>query len=198
MPKLSPEKLLEKVKSQKETLAGKLKIFLGYSSGVGKTFHMLDLARDLKQAGKDIVVGYIERHDRKETLALLEGMEIIKPKEIVYKGLTLYEVDVQDVIKRNPSVVIIDECAHTNVHGSLNEKRYQDIMQILKQGIDVYTTLNIQHIESLNEIVRKITNIKIKEVVPDKFVKMADNIELIDIEPEELLMRIQSRKGIFC
>lgn len=131
MHRLTPEELLEKVEKEEEEGKGKLKIFLGYSAGVGKTFHMLDIARDRIEEGVDIVVGYIEKHDRKETLALLEGMEILPTKQINYKNIVVNELDVEEVIKRNPQIAIIDEYAHTNVHGSKNEKRYQDIKEIL-------------------------------------------------------------------
>lgn len=195
MGELSPEEILQRIEvDERGKDRGKLKIFLGYCAGVGKTFHMLDIARDMLEDGKDIVVGYIEKHDRKETLALLDGMEILPIKEIIYKNIVVNELDVEGVIRRHPDIVIIDECAHTNVHGSKNEKRYQDIKEILEQGIDVYTTLNIQHIESLNFILKRITKVKVKEVVPDRFVRMADNIELIDIEPKELLNRIEEGK----
>ena len=173
---------------------GKLKIFLGYSAGVGKTYHMLDLARDLKSSGKDVVIGYVENHDRKETRALLDGMEIVPYKQIVYKNITLYEPDISLIIKRNPDIVLLDECAHTNAHSMENSKRYQDIEELLEAGISVYTTLNIQHIKSLNETVRNITNIKVKEIVPDIFLNKANNIELIDIEPSELLDRMSAGK----
>lgn len=194
MKKLTPEEILKKVEEEQTEEKGKLKIFLGYCAGVGKTYHMLDIAKDMLASGRDIVIGYIEKHDRKETLALLQGMEILPTKEITYKNIKLQELNVEEVLKRKPEIVIIDEYAHTNTHGSKHEKRYQDILEILEQGIDVYTTLNIQHIESLNDIVRRITNIKVKEIIPDKYIKMADNIELIDIEPLELLNRIQKGK----
>ena len=173
---------------------GKLKIFLGYSAGVGKTYHMLDLARDLKSSGRDVAVGYIENHDRKETRDLLSGMEIITPKQIEYGNMLLLEPDLEAIIKRNPEIVLIDECAHTKVFDSSNSKRYRDIEALLKAGISVYTTLNIQHIKSLNEVVKLITNIQVKEIVPDTFLNRADNIELIDIEPSELIDRMNAGK----
>ena len=173
---------------------GTLKIFLGYCAGVGKTYHMLDLARERKKEGVDVTIGYVEKHDRKETLELLEGMEIIPTKEVIYKTIHLQELDLEKILERKPELVIIDEYAHTNPHHFANEKRYEDIKQILESGIDVYTTLNIQHIESLKIQVRRITGVRVKEIVPDEFVKIANNIELIDIEPKELLHRIQEGK----
>lgn len=195
MGKLTPEEILQNLKQdEQENNMGKLKIFLGYSAGVGKTFHMLDLAKELLESGIDVVVGYIEKHARKDTLELLEGFELLPNKEINYKNIILKELDLEEIIKRKPSLVIVDELAHTNPKGMKHSKRYQDIEEILEYGIDVYTTLNIQHIQSLSSIVRDITKIKVTELVPDDFIKNADNIELIDIEPSELLNRINSGK----
>lgn len=189
--KLTPDEILQNLDNVEDD-KGKFKIFLGYSPGVGKTFHMLDLAHELLAKGIDVVVGYIEKHDRKDTLDLLEGFEILPTKEIKYKNIILNELDLQAVINRRPNLVIIDELAHTNAHGMENKKRYEDILEILEHGINVYTTLNIQHIESLTNKVKEITKVKVSEIVPDDFIKLADNIELIDIEPEELLNRINN------
>lgn len=191
MKDILPEEMLENLPEEK---MGKLKIFLGYCAGVGKTYHMLDIARAKKEEGKDIVIGYIENHERKDTIELLKGMEILQTKQVKYRSIVLQEVDVEKILERKPEIVVIDEFAHTNVHGSKNEKRYQDIEIILKNGIDVYTTLNIQHIQSLNELVKKVTNIRVKETIPDKYIKKAHTIELIDIEPEELLNRLKQGK----
>lgn len=187
-------KVYDEIEEEDKEKKGSLKIFLGYCAGVGKTYHMLDLARERKKEGVDVVIGYVEKHERKETLELLEGMEILPTKEVIYKAIQLQELDLEKVLERKPQLVIIDEYAHTNPHHFINEKRYEDIKQILEAGIDVYTTLNIQHIESLKMQVKRVTGIKVKEIVPDEFVKMANNIELIDIEPKELLHRIQEGK----
>ena len=198
MATLTPEEILENIKQQtieeEEIEKGKLKIFLGYSAGVGKTYHMLDLARELEKNGKDVVVGYVEKHDRKETLELLEGLEEIKTKVVPYKKVILNEFNLEEALKRKPELMIVDELAHTNARGQKNAKRYQDVEELLQAGIDVYTTLNIQHIESLNQKVEEITGIHVKETIPDKVVQKADNIELIDIEPEELLNRMNKGK----
>ena len=195
MAKLLPEEILENLKKEEENESrGKLKIFLGYSAGVGKTYHMLDLAKELQKSGRDVVVGYVERHDRKETLDLLEGFEIIPPKQIQYKHIILQELDLEKALERKPELIIVDELAHTNSNGMEHHKRYEDIETLLQYGIDVYTTLNIQHIQSISSKVREITNIKVTEIVPDEILKKADNVELIDIEPSELLLRINNGK----
>lgn len=195
MAKLLPEEILENLKKEENNESrGKLKIFLGYSAGVGKTYHMLDLAKELQKSGKDVVIGYVERHDRKETLDLLDGFTIIPPKQIEYKNITLQELDLEKALERKPELIIVDELAHTNSNGMKNHKRYEDIETLLEHGIDVYTTLNIQHIQSISSKVREITNVKVTEIVPDEIVKKADNVELIDIEPTELLLRINNGK----
>lgn len=171
---------------------GKLKIFLGYAAGVGKTYAMLQEAQDLLERGGDVVVGYVEPHIRPETTALKEGLEQIPLLRIDYKGKYFYELDLNAVIKRNPKYVLVDELAHTNTPGLRHEKRYGDIEELLNNGIDVFTTLNIQHIESLHDIVEKITGIAVRERIPDRIVDAADQIKLVDIEPEELIERLSN------
>lgn len=196
MARLTPEEILQNLEKEiyPEQPKGNLKIFLGYCAGVGKTYHMLDLAKELKKAGKDVVIGYIEPHERRETLALMEGFEMIPPKEMEYRKIKLKELDLEKVLQRKPELVLIDEMAHTNSEGMKHKKRYEDIYELLEAGIDVYTTLNIQHIQSISQKVKQITHVKINEIVPDEMIKRAQNIELIDIEPEELVTRLNQGK----
>jgi len=161
---------------------------------VGKSYAMLMEAHDIKKLGEDIVIGYIEPHARPETMALLDGIENIGSKIIDYKGITLIEFDLDKALIRKPKIIIVDELAHTNVSSQRHRKRWQDIEELLEEGIDVYTTLNVQHIESLNDIVGSITHISVRETIPDKVFNEADNVELIDIEPEELLKRFRDGK----
>lgn len=176
---------MEEYKSKK----GKLKIFFGYAAGVGKSYAMLMETHDLKKIGKDVVIGYIEPHERPETMALVSGIENIEPKVINYKGMTLREFDLDKALIRKPEIILVDELAHTNAYTQRHKKRWQDIKELLDAGIDVYTTLNVQHIESLNDVVESITHVSVKETVPDKIFDEADKVELIDIEPDELLKR---------
>lgn len=180
----------EKLKKTK----GKLKIFLGYAAGSGKTYAMLTAAHEAKKHKIDVVAGYIEPHDRPDTQALVEGLETIAPMEVVYKGVKLREFNLDAALKRNPRLILVDELAHTNVKGCRNEKRYQDVKELLRAGIDVYTTMNVQHLESLNDIVGSITHINVRERVPDKVFDHADQVEVIDIEPEELIERMKEGK----
>ena len=163
-------------------------------AGVGKTFSMLESARIDKSKGKDIVIGYVETHNRPDTNELLTGFEIIPRKVIEYKGTTLEDADTDAIITRKPDIVLIDELAHTNVPGSRHNKRYQDVLDIIDMGIDVYTTLNVQHLESRTDTVSQITGIVIRETVPDDIFEKADEIELVDITPEELLQRFDDGK----
>jgi two-component system sensor histidine kinase KdpD len=189
-----PEKFLKKIKAEESnSRRGRLKIFLGYAAGVGKTFTMLEYAHQRKNE-KDVVVGYIETHGRRETEALLKDLEIIPRIEIVYKGIVLPEMDLDAVINRHPEIAIVDEFAHTNAAGSRHLKRYQDIEEILDAGIDVYTTLNIQHIESLRNVVAQVTDVWVRETVPDSAVDTAAEIELVDLPPDELIKRLQEGK----
>lgn len=178
--------------NKKET--GQMCIFLGYAAGVGKTYAMLEAAHDLKKSGVDVVAGYIEPHERAETRSKEEGLEKIPPLLVDYKGIKLREVDLNGILKRNPEVVLIDELAHTNAPGMCHQKRYEDIEEILNAGIDVYTTVNIQHLESLNDIVGKISGIHVKERIPDFIFDRATQIKLIDIEPDVLIQRLKDGK----
>lgn len=173
---------------------GKFKIYIGMSAGVGKTYRMLQEARTLLRNGIDVKIGYIETHNRKETHELLEGLPVVPRRTIFYKGKELDEMDVQAVINLRPEVVIVDELAHTNIEGSKNEKRWQDVIEILEAGINVISALNIQHIESLNEEVKKITGIEVKERVPDKVIGLADEVVNIDLTADELITRLKEGK----
>jgi|ERR1019366_1157844 two-component system sensor histidine kinase KdpD len=173
---------------------GKFKIYIGMSAGVGKTYRMLQEARTLLKNGIDVKIGYIETHNRKETHDLLEGLPLIPRRTIYYKGKELEELDVQAVINLRPEVVIVDELAHTNIEGSKNEKRWQDVMEILNAGINVISAVNIQHIESLNEEVKKITGVEVQERVPDKVIALADEVVNIDLTADELITRLKEGK----
>ncbi len=189
----SPEALLELARRE-DSRAGKLKIFLGAAPGVGKTFAMLENARARRREGIDIVVGVVETHGRKETEALLDGMEVLPRRSTDYKGHSLQEMDIDAILARRPRIVLVDELAHSNAPGSRHPKRYIDVEEILANGIDVYSTLNIQHIESLNDVVAQITRIRVRETVPDSVLDRADEIELIDLTPGDLLQRLREGK----
>lgn len=189
------DELLEIIQQEeKNSQYGKLKIFFGYAAGVGKTYAMLDAAHVAKNNGIDVIVGYIEPHTRPETMSLLEGLEILAPLKVQYKGITLNEFDLDAAIKRKPDLILVDELAHTNAKTCRHIKRYQDIQELLKAGIDVYTTVNVQHIESLNDIVASITGITVRERIPDHVFDNAHQVELIDIEPEDLVNRLKRGK----
>ncbi len=173
---------------------GKFKVYIGMSAGVGKTFRMLQEAQTLLRNGIDVKIGYIETHGRKETQELLEGLPVIPRRRLFYKGKELEELDVQAVINLHPEIVIIDELAHTNIEGSKNEKRWQDVMDILDAGINVISALNIQHIESLNDEVKSITGIEVAERVPDNVLKQADEVVNIDLTADELVIRLKEGK----
>lgn len=173
---------------------GKLKIYIGMSAGVGKTYRMLQEAHDLLRKNVHVKVGYAETHNRKETHALLEGLPLISRRQVFYKGKQLDELDVQAVLLLHPDVVIVDELAHSNIPGSKNEKRWQDVVDILDAGIDVITAVNIQHIESINEDVKKITGVEVKERVPDRLLQLADEVVNIDLTAQELITRLQEGK----
>ena len=192
-----PDELLSQIKeeeSKQDQNKGYLKIFLGYVAGVGKTYRMLSEARVLNENKKDIIVGIAETHGRKETQDLLKGLEVIPRKKIKYKEILLEEFDIDAVLKRKPDYVMVDELAHTNVPGSRHLKRYNDVEELLSEGITVYTTLNIQHIESVTDIIKQITGVEVKETVPDRIVQMADKIELVDLPTEELIERLKEGK----
>ncbi|MBP2284826.1 two-component system sensor histidine kinase KdpD [Flavobacterium sp. CG_23.5] len=173
---------------------GKFKVYIGMSAGVGKTFRMLQEAHTLLKNGIDVKIGYIETHNRAETHELLEGLPVIPRRTIFYKGKQLEEMDVQAIINLRPEVVIIDELAHTNIEGSKNEKRWQDVLEILEAGINIISAVNIQHIESLNEDVKKITNIDVQERIPDNVLRMADEVVNIDLTSEDLITRLKEGK----
>jgi two-component system sensor histidine kinase KdpD len=188
-----PEALLAEV-LRKESPRGRLKIFLGYAPGVGKTYEMLQDARLAKRRGVDVVIGIVETHGRPETQALLEDLEIIPRRETPYRNITLREMDLDAIERRRPRLVLVDELAHTNAPGSRHEKRYQDIQSLLDRNIDVYTTVNIQHLESLNDRVAEITGIRMQETVPDFILDKADEIGVVDIPIEQLHERLQEGK----
>lgn len=173
---------------------GKLRIYFGYAAGVGKTYAMLSDAHEAKKDGIDVVSGYIEPHDRPETMTVLQGLEALPPLEILYKGILLKEFDLDGAIRRKPELILVDELAHTNAQGCRHKKRYQDVEELLRAGIDVYTTINVQHIESLNDVVASITGVTVKERIPDSVFDSADQIELVDIEPEDLIERLNKGK----
>lgn len=189
-----PDALLAATKIEEQPGKGKLKIFLGYSAGVGKTYSMLEAIRRDKKNGVDAVIGYVETHKRKETEALLAEIEIIPRTTYSYKGTIIEEMDLDAVLRRRPQLVAVDELAHTNATGSRHLKRHQDIQELLAVGIDVYTTFNIQHLESLNDVVAKITGIKMRETIPDSVLQEADEIEVVDISINELLQRLKEGK----
>ncbi|MCX6112172.1 MAG: two-component sensor histidine kinase, partial [Proteobacteria bacterium] len=181
-------------KKEREESEGKLKIFLGMVAGVGKTYAMLSEAHMLRKEGIDVVIGLVEPHNRVDVRNLMTGLPAIPLKEIEYKGINIYELDIDEVLRRSPKVILIDELAHTNVPGSRHTKRYLDILEILKHGIDVHTCLNIQHLESLNDTIEEITGLSIKELVPDSFLERANEIVIIDLPPDALLKRLKEGK----
>lgn len=187
----SPEHFLELIRKSKR---GKFKVYMGMSAGVGKTFRMLQEAHALLKSGIDVQIGFIEPHDRKETVALLEGIPMIPRHSIFYKGKQMEEMDLRAVLNTHPTVVLVDELAHTNVPGSKNEKRWQDVLDILDAGINVISAINIQHIESLNNVVKEITGIEVTERIPDKVLKMADEVVNIDLTADELIDRLKAGK----
>ncbi|MBK9782376.1 MAG: sensor histidine kinase KdpD [Anaerolineales bacterium] len=190
-----PDELLRHAQAEEQaSKRGKLKIFLGYAAGVGKTYAMLEAAHQRKIQGIDVVVGYVETHKRAETEELVEGLDVLPRKQVEYRGVSLPEMDVDEVIKRRPKIVLVDEFAHTNAPGSRHPKRYLDVEEILDAGIDVYTTLNIQHLESLNDVVAQVTGVIVRETVPDLVLDKASEIEVIDLPPDELLTRLNEGK----
>jgi len=189
----SPEALLEVARSE-EAGRGRLKVFLGAAPGVGKTYEMLLSARSRQAAGADVAAGIVETHGRAETEALLTGLEIVPRKPVEYKGRVLEEMDLDALLARRPQLALVDELAHTNAPGSRHPKRYLDVEELLAAGIDVYTTLNIQHVESLNDVVAQITRIRVRETVPDSILDRADDIEVIDLAPDELMQRLREGK----
>jgi two-component system, OmpR family, sensor histidine kinase KdpD len=189
----SPEALLEAARRE-ESPAGKLRIFVGAAPGVGKTYAMLETARARRRDGYDVVAGVVETHGRKETEALLEGLEVVPRRRIEYRGQWLEEMDIDAIIARKPQIVLVDELAHTNAPGSRHPKRCMDVEELLNRGINVYSTVNIQHIESLNDVVAQITGVRVRETVPDRVFDRADSVELIDLTPDDLIQRLKEGK----
>lgn len=189
----SPEALLEAARRE-ESASGKLKIFVGAAPGVGKTYEMLQSAHARRKAGIDVVVGFVETHGRAETEALVRGLEVVPRKRFDYRGQSVEEMDLDAVIERRPRIALVDELAHTNAAGSRHPKRYLDVEELLSHGIDVYTAVNIQHIESLNDVVAQITHVRVRETVPDSVFDRADAIELIDLTPDDLIQRLREGK----
>ncbi len=187
----SVEHFLELIKKSRR---GKFKVYIGMSAGVGKTYRMLLEAQALLRNGIDVKIGYVETHNRKETVAQLEGLPVIPRRKLFYKGKELEEMDLKAIISLRPEVVLVDELAHTNIEGSSNEKRWQDVMEILNAGINVISAVNIQHMESLNEEVERITGAKIHERIPDKVLQLADEVVNIDLTADELIDRLKEGK----
>lgn len=194
----NPEEFLERIRVEEEIedkqFRGKLKIFLGYAAGTGKTYAMLEMAHMLQREDIDVVAGYIEPHERPETVKMMEGIEQLPFKTVEYKGRKFNEFDIDAALIRHPKVILVDELAHTNAPGCRHSKRYQDIEELLEHGINVYTTVNIQHLESLNDVVENITGIDMKERIPDSIFDEADQVKMVDIEPDELIERMKEGK----
>lgn len=189
----NPDQLLKTIQEEDQNKTrGRLKIFFGYAAGVGKTYAMLKAAHAAKRRGVDVVAGYIEPHARPKTAVLLNGLELLPNLNITYSGITLHEFDIDAAIRRKPQLLLVDELAHTNAEGCRHAKRYQDIKELLRAGIDVYTTVNVQHIESLNDTVASITEVLVRERIPDSVFDHADQVELVDIEPQELIDRLNA------
>src|SRR5487761_2290725 len=187
----SPEALLAAARQEGR---GRLKIFLGAAPGVGKTYEMLQSAQAKRGEGVDVVIGIVEPHGRRETEALLDGLETIPRQQIEYKGHRLTEMDLDAILTRHPQLVLVDELAHTNAPGSRHPKRYLDVEELIAAGIDVFATLNIQHVESLNDVIARITRIRVRETVPDSVLDRADDIEVIDLSPDDLIQRLKEGK----
>src|SRR6185369_6456839 len=191
----NPDVILARVQEESSRAKrGKLKIFFGYAAGVGKTYEMLSAAQRERAAGTDVVVGYVEPHGRPETEALLAGLVTLPLLNITYRGTTLREFDLDAALARRPTLLLVDELAYTNAPGMRHPKRWQDVEELLAAGINVWTTLNVQHIESLNDVIAQITGVAVKETVPDTLLERADEIELIDITPDKLMERLSRGK----
>ena len=191
----SPDELLRRVREEESRARrGRLKVFLGASPGVGKTYTMLEMARAVRGQGLDVVVGVVETHGRTETSALLEGLEVLPRKQLDYRDTRLQEFDLDAALTRHPALLLVDELAHTNAPGSRHAKRWQDVEELLSAGINVYSTINVQHLESLNDVVAQITGIRVRETVPDSVLERADEVEMVDLPPDELLQRLREGK----
>jgi two-component system, OmpR family, sensor histidine kinase KdpD len=190
-----PDALLHRLKSEEErSTRAKLHVFFGYAPGVGKTYRMLSNARELVVQGWDVLVGAVETHGRYDTGSLVLGLELLAPREVLYRGVSLREFDLDAALARRPRVILMDELAHTNAPGGRHAKRWQDVMELLAAGVEVHTTLNVQHLESLNDVVEQITSVRVRETIPDQVLDRADQIELVDVTPDELLERLQEGK----
>jgi two-component system sensor histidine kinase KdpD len=187
----TPERFLDLIRKQQR---GKLKIYLGFAAGVGKTFEMLQEGNRLRRQGVDVVIGYVEPHARPDTIAQIGELDQVPRRKIEYHGITLEEMDLEAIIARRPTIALVDELAHTNAPGSVNAKRYLDVEELLRAGISVITTLNIQHLESLHDIVEQATNVRVKERLPDYVVTMADQIVNVDLSAEDLRERLEAGK----
>ena len=186
----TPEEILKKIRmidpDETRVRQGRLKIFFGYAAGVGKTYAMLEMAHQMKDMGVDVVAGYIEPHIRPANMKLVEGLECLPPLVVSYKGITLREFDLDAALARKPQLILVDELAHSNAQGCRHVKRYQDIEELLRAGIDVYTTVNVQHLESLNDLVSSLTGVTVNERIPDWVFDSADQVEVVDVEPDDL------------
>lgn len=190
----SPRRAQDFLELVERAKRGRLKVYLGFAAGVGKTYRMLEEAHTLRKRGVDVVVGFIETHGRAETAERVDGLEIVPLRTFSYRGVSLDEMDVAVVIGRRPQVVLVDELAHSNVPGSKNSRRYQDVIEILDAGINVICAFNIQHLESLNDLVSRVTNVRVRETVPDAFLKQADQVVTLDLDVEDLLDRLRAGK----
>ena len=195
MNRPDPDSLLDKLqRDEAKAQRGRLKIFFGASAGVGKTFAMLQAARRLHDDGMDVVVGIVETHGRAETQALLDGLDVLPMQKIEYRSRALREFDLDAALARKPQLLLVDELAHSNVTGARHAKRWQDVHELLDAGIDVFTTVNVQHLESLNDIVGQITGIRVWETVPDRVFDLADDVTLVDLPADDLLGRMREGK----
>ena len=193
--KRNPDELLKHIEEIEDQRGkGHLKIFFGYAAGVGKTYTMLEAAHDALNAGVDVVVGYLEPHTRPDTMALAEGLEMLPNSIVSHNNISLKEFDLDAALRRKPSLILVDELAHTNARTCRHVKRYQDIKELLNAGIDVYTTVNVQHLESLNDVIAGITGVSVRERIPDSVFDEANQVELVDVEPVELLERLKQGK----
>src|SRR5215475_12387603 len=190
-----PDILLARVQKEETHQArGKLKIFFGAMAGVGKTYAMLEAAHARRAEGVDVVVGWVDTHSRAETEMLLQGLEILPRRPVAYRGTTLQDFDLDAALGRHPTLILVDELAHTNPPGTRHPKRWQDVEELLDAGINVYTTVNVQHLESLNDVVAQITGVVVRETIPDSILEQADEVELIDLPPDDLLQRLREGK----
>lgn len=196
-----PDAILQRIREEEEAGEaerfegrGRLKVFFGYAAGVGKTFAMLAEAHRVQDEGVDVVVGYVEPHTRTDTLALLDGLEVLPVKSVKHRNVALREFDLDATLKRRPQVVLVDELAHTNAPGCRHRKRYQDVEELLRAGIDVYTTVNVQHLEGLNDKIASVTAVAPSERIPDRVFDAADSVEVVDLEPADLIKRLRSGK----